>query len=310
MKAMFHRALLLIATSLWAFAEASGAASTFTVATYNVENYLDAPGGGRPAKSAAAKAKLRESIRALNADVLAMQEMGGTNALLELRASLKAEGLDYPHWEHIRGFDTNIHLAVLSRFPFVTRRPHTNDTYLLSGRRLHVSRGFIELEIKAAPAYTFTVFVAHLKSKRPVPIADQAEMREEEAKLLREKVTARLKAQPNANVIVVGDMNDTHDSKSTRVLIGRGNSKLVDVRPAERNGDTLPNPNPKYLPRHVTWTHHYGVEDTYSRIDYILLSAGMARDLDRTGTFIFTAPDWGIGSDHRPIMARFFAEDR
>ena len=37
-------------------------AETFRVATYNVQNYLDAPIGTRPAKSDAAKAKVRESI--------------------------------------------------------------------------------------------------------------------------------------------------------------------------------------------------------------------------------------------------------
>src|ERR1041385_2042459 len=89
-------------------------AATFSVSTYNLENYLDEPAGNRPLKSKAAKAQVRESIRALRPDVLAVQEMGGTNALLELRASLKREEIDYPYWEHLTGFDTNIHLAVLS----------------------------------------------------------------------------------------------------------------------------------------------------------------------------------------------------
>src|SRR6266550_3583781 len=73
-------------------------AETFRVATYNLENYLDAPAGTRPAKSPEAKAKIRESLLALQADVVALEEMGGTNALLELRESLKGAGLDYVHW--------------------------------------------------------------------------------------------------------------------------------------------------------------------------------------------------------------------
>ena len=117
-------------------------AETFRVATYNLESYLDQPTETRPAKLAAAKAKVRESILALKPDVLALQEMGRTNALLELRDSLKAEGLDLPYWEHVSGFDTNIHVAILSRFPFTARRPHTDDSFLLSGRRFRVSRGF------------------------------------------------------------------------------------------------------------------------------------------------------------------------
>src|SRR5437868_9062797 len=110
----------------------------FRVATYNLENYIDQPAGTRPLKPAAAKAKIRECLRALNADVVALQEMGSTNALAELRASLKSEGLAYPHWEYASGADTNIHVAVLSRFPIIARRPHTNDAFLLLGRRHRV----------------------------------------------------------------------------------------------------------------------------------------------------------------------------
>ena len=49
---------------------ATFAAGTFRVATYNVENYLDQPTESRPhAKSAEAKAKIRESIESIKPDV-------------------------------------------------------------------------------------------------------------------------------------------------------------------------------------------------------------------------------------------------
>ena len=67
--------------------------------------------------------------------MIALQEMGGTNALLELRDSLKREGCDFPFWEHVSAWDTNIHVAVLSKFPIVARRPHTNDSFLLFDKR-------------------------------------------------------------------------------------------------------------------------------------------------------------------------------
>src|SRR5690349_18779508 len=80
------------------------AADTFRVATYNVENYLDQPTESRRAKSAESKAKVCESVLALKPDVIAFQEMGTTNALLELQKSLKSGGLDLPYWEHVTGF--------------------------------------------------------------------------------------------------------------------------------------------------------------------------------------------------------------
>lgn len=283
---------------------------TFRVATYNVENYLDVTTGTRKAKSAAAKAQIRESIRALKPEVLALQEMGGTNALLELRATLKSEGLDYPHWEQVTGFDTNIHVAVLSQYPFSARRAHTNESYLLQGRRLRISRGFVELDVRVNPRYTFTLLAAHLKSKRPVPEADQAEMREQEALLLRKIIDSRLLANPTVNLIVLGDFNDTYDSKPVKIIKGRWRSGLTDTRPTERNGVHQSSRAPHPVPRNIAWTYHYAKQDTYERIDYIFLSHGMAREWQPDGTFIFTSPDWGVGSDHRPIVATFIAEDR
>jgi hypothetical protein len=57
-------------------------AETFRVATYNVENYLDQPTETRHVvKSPEAKAKICESIEAMKPDVLALEEMGTTNAL-------------------------------------------------------------------------------------------------------------------------------------------------------------------------------------------------------------------------------------
>lgn len=289
----------------------SSPAGTFRVATYNIENYLDQAAGTRVPKSDSAKAKVRESIHALKPDVICFQEMGSVSALRELQQSLKAEGLDLPHWEHVAGYDTNIHVALLSRFPIVARRPHTNDNFLLSGRRYRVSRGILDADIRVNDHYTFTVIGAHLKSKRAVPDGDEAELRFEEARILREKVDARFAANPNANIVVLGDFNDTYNTRSTRAIVGRGRNALVDTRPAEQNGDNQPHPtNPRYKPRNIAWTHHYGVEDTYSRIDYLMLSPGMAREWVTNQTYVVTVPNWGIGSDHRPLVATFAAENR
>jgi endonuclease/exonuclease/phosphatase family metal-dependent hydrolase len=302
--------LSMILLSFCICGSVSEAAETFRVATYNLENYLEQPVGTRPAKSPAGKSKIRESLRAINAEVVALQEIGGTTALLELRESLKKDGLDYPHWDLVHGWDTNIQVAVLSKFPIVARRPHTNESFLLFGRRFRVSRGFAEMDIQVNAAYTFTLITTHLKSRRPVPEADEAELRAEEARLLREKIDACLSRNPNMNLVVLGDLNDVKESASTRTVIGRGRAALIDTRPAERNGDIEPNPNPRYEPRNITWTHYYGKEDTYSRIDYLLLSRGMAREWDPSGTFVLTLANWGTASDHRPIAARFYAENR
>jgi endonuclease/exonuclease/phosphatase family metal-dependent hydrolase len=249
---------LLIQLEMLTFAilcSASCAADTFRVATYNVENYLDQPTESRHSvKSAEARAKIRESIIAMKPDVIALEEMGTTNALLELRASLKADGLDFPFWEHIQSFDTNIHVAVLSKLPIVARHPHPNDEFLLDGKRFQVKRGFAEVDIQATTNFIFTLIAAHLKSKLAALEADEAAERLGEAKILRKIIDAHFKADPNAKLIVLGDFNDTVNSASTKVIIGRGKFKLTDTRPAERNGDNTPGEPPYFKPRNVVWT--------------------------------------------------------
>jgi endonuclease/exonuclease/phosphatase family metal-dependent hydrolase len=284
----------------------TGFAETFRVATYNVENYLDQPTESRHfVKSAEAKAKVRESIKAMHPDVLALGEMGTTNALLELRAALKTDGLDFPFWERVQSFDTNIHVAVLSKFPIIARQPHTNEFFLLDGKRFQVKRGFAEVDIQAATNFTFTLIVAHLKSRLTTPEADEADERLGEPRVLRGIVDEHFKANPNAKLIVLGDFNDTKDSDSTKEIIGHGKFKLADTRPSERNDDNAPAQPPYFEPRNMAWTYFYGADDTYARIDYILLSQAMAHDWVKAGTYIPTIPNWGIGSDHRPIIATF-----
>ena len=120
---VFQRLRPITVAFFFCLVAATQAADTFRVATYNVENYLEVSNGSRPAKSTEARAKVREGIIALKPDVIALEEIGGTNALLELQGSLKADGLELPYSELVSGADTNINVAVLSRLPIVARRP-------------------------------------------------------------------------------------------------------------------------------------------------------------------------------------------
>jgi endonuclease/exonuclease/phosphatase family metal-dependent hydrolase len=289
---------------------ADGPVRSFTVATYNLNNYLDETIGTREAKSTASKAKIRESILTLKPDVLAVQEMGTRQALTELRDTLRTDGHDFPYVELVPGYDTNIHVAILSRYPIAAMRSLTNAEFLLHGRRFHTSRGFGEADIKVSDTYQFTLLAIHLKSRRPVPEADEAQLRAQEAIVLRNRIEALTAANPELNLVVVGDFNDTKDSPAVKTILGKGKLSLVDTRPAERNGDNLPSPVPYLAPRNVTWTYFYGKDDTYSRIDFILISRAMAREWQREGTYVLSLPNWGLASDHRPIIAQFRCYNR
>ena len=280
----------------------------FRVGTFNVENYLDAPSGSRHAKSAEAASAVQKSILALRPDVIALQEVGTSNVLLDLQARLKTNGLDLPFWDEVEGHDTNIHVCVLSRFPIVARHPHTNDTFLLDGRRLFVRRGFADLEIEVTPHYRFALIAAHLKSRLPTDLADEAEWRYAEAKALRSIIEARLAENPQEDLVVLGDLNDLKDSKPLHAIMGRGAARLVDTCPAERNGDDA-GPANGHEARRVNWTHYYAKEDVYSRIDYILLNRTMHRRWLSQETYVLALPNWGVASDHRPLAAGFATPD-
>jgi endonuclease/exonuclease/phosphatase family metal-dependent hydrolase len=168
-----------------------------------------------------------------------------------------------------------------------------------------VKRGFAEVDIQAATNFTFTLIAAHLKSQLTTPEADEAEERLGEAKVLRGLIDTRLAKNPDAKFIVLGDFNDEKDSAALKQIIGRGKTKLTDTRPAERNGDTAPGEPPYFEPRNVVWTYFYGKNDTYARIDYVLLSPAMKPFWRADESFIPKVPNWGVGSDHRPIVAAF-----
>src|SRR3954462_5354127 len=268
---------LLIFPSILGVNGAVGA-ELLRVATYNLNNYLNQAWETRPAKLEESKVQARKNILALKADVIALEEMGSPSDLLELRQSLENEGCNYSNWEWVPGADPAIHVAVLSRFAITARRPHTNESFLLYGRRMQVNRGFAELDFRVNDHYFFTLMAAHLKSRRGSARADEAEMREQEAVLLRAHIDEFLSKNPTANLVVLGDFNDTKDSAAVRTIRGHGKFGLVDTRPAERNGDAGFSFTPRADPMTVTWTHYFAREDTYSRIDYILLSSGMARE--------------------------------
>ena len=272
------------------------------VATYNVENYLDVPEGTRRVKSPEARAKVVESILACKPDVIAMQEVGSTNALFELQSTLAGAGLKLPYWECVNGADTNIHVVILSRFELIARRPHTNESYLLGARRFRVSRGIAEVDVRVNRDNYFTLMATHLKSRNPSFKADESEMREQEALVVRQLVDARMAAAPGVGLVVAGDFNDRRDSAAVKSILGRGQNRLFDTHPPERCGSCPQNGAADAKGRTVAWTYYYSKEDTYMRIDYILVNSALKRRWVASESYVLSLPGWGVASDHRPVV--------
>ena len=267
----------------------------FRVATFNLENYIDATAKKGCVKSDGAKAKIRECIRAINPDVIALQEIGSADTLQELRASLAAENLEFPHWEYVTGADEDLHVAILSKFPFAARRPHTEDSIMLNEQAFRVRRGFAEVEVRVNPRFSFTLFAAHLKSKNENERAGADALRLGEARLLREKIEARLKKAPYARIVLCGDFNDTKNSRVVRTIAGSGKYRLVDTLSFHRAGA-------------AAWTNYYMEKNRYERIDYVMLNPAMAERWLPEKSGVYEMPDWKLASDHRPVVASFASD--
>lgn len=276
------------------------AAETVSVATYNLQNYLtmdrrveerwreDYP------KPEAEKTALREVIRAADADVLAVQEIGGPAYLEELQRDLKAEGFDYPHRAVLIGPDEVRRVGVLSRVPFKRTFSHDNITYKLFGQTERVRRGALELVFETG-AVEWSLFIIHLKSRWTVRDDDPKASRQRagEATAVRDLIRQKYTNPRRDNYVIVGDFNDTRDFPAVRRFLKVSDRELaVPLEAADSRGDK--------------WTFHYRKRDHYERVDFILVSPAMEKYVVEGSARIVDAfPATRIASDHRPVKVEF-----
>jgi endonuclease/exonuclease/phosphatase family metal-dependent hydrolase len=273
-------------------------AQALTIATYNVENYLVTgrlvDGVYREAypKPEKERAALRQVIAGLAPDILAVQEMGAQPFLDEFQRELREAGQNYPFSVLLEAADPDRHLAVLSKVPFKEVRRHARVPIIYLGHDDSVKRGVLEV-IFATGAGDFSLFVVHLKSRltgRPDD-PESALQRNAEAGAVRELVLARYPDPALGRFLLCGDWNDTRDSKAVHALTRRGEGAIGEIlRAADAHGET--------------WTHFYRREDSYSRIDYFLVSAAMRPLVVGGGAAIWDGPGVREASDHRPVFVQ------
>lgn len=271
-------------------------AETLTVATYNLENYLSTDrltGSGYRKdypKPEDEKRALRSVVRALNADVLALQEMGPRAYLEEFRRDLKAEGIDYPHAVLLEAADADRHVALLSKRPLKGVVLHTDLEFAYFEKKETVKRGLLEASV-ATGGGDITLFVVHLKSRftdRPDDPLSVAR-RSAEATAVRDRVLRRFTDPSAARFLIVGDCNDGKPSKTLQHLARRGKTTVAELLPAADS-------------RGENWTHSYRKEESYSRVDHVLVSPGLQPAVEGGAARIYDGPGVREASDHRPVI--------
>ena len=269
------------------------AASDLRIATYNLQGYRLESTGAWTTKSPISRLAVRDVLVSVDADVVALQEVGSTEALTHLARQLKQAGHPYPFQAIGRAAEAPLQLGFLSRKPFSKPVVWTQPDYLHFGVRARISRGFLETEIlfEAQPTRILNV---HLKSALPSRLGESHRIRYAEACLLRERAMAIQRESPGTHLVLVGDFNAPKRSKELRVLL--------DDRSL---GLQVPSPEGGFSPQF--WTHYYQANDAYSQLDHVFFLPG-----DSTPRAPTVAPRphplWRLASDHRPILLTLPAE--
>jgi endonuclease/exonuclease/phosphatase family metal-dependent hydrolase len=267
-------------------------------AAYNVRNwlvmdrYIDRKLQRSTHKPEEEKAAVVRLLAAHSPDVIGLCEIGTAADLEEIRERLKKAGLDLPHSHYTAGTDSVRRLGLLSRFPIASTSKPADSEFRLNGQTYGIGRGILDATVEArGKSYRF--LGVHLKSKRPIPEADQEEIRVNEARLLRRHVDAILEKDPEARLIVYGDFNDTRPTRTIKTVTGTYNSPgyLTALPAKDSRGDA--------------WTHHWAPHDIYSRIDFVTVTRPLRSELDFQNSYIIDDPGWETGSDHRAILAIF-----
>lgn len=265
------------------------------VAAYNILNLFDEHDDpykedeGTPAKPRAEMERLAESIRALNADVIAVEEVEN-RFYLERFVNVFLPEMGYRDVVLFEGNDgRGIDVGLISRIPVgeVRSRRHLRFPGH-DGGEARFNRDVLAVTLEPKDAEPFDVWVVHLKSNaggreeaEPIRLAEARELR----RLLDEELTEN----PEARIIVTGDFNDTPESETIKTIVGAGTNALWSA------GSDFNDP--------AAVTYNQG--EFRSVIDFILCSPAMQKEYVKGS---FQIPQGAVettGSDHNPIKATF-----
>jgi len=277
-----------------AVAEEPADALAVRFVTYNVENWLSMErvvngkriASPKPEKERAAVVK---ALLSAKPDILGISEIGNEEDVKDLQKYLVDAGMPLPHSHLNRGADPTRSLVLLSKFPIGKTVAREELTYRLQGTEHRMQRGILDATVDT-PAGPFRFIGVHLKSKREVDDGEEEEMRRNEAHLLRRELDTLLSEDPQARLVVYGDMNDTRNSPSIRTVHGQGKDPKTLVMIALKDS------------RGHMWTHHWDFQDVYSRIDYVMVSTALKKSVDFDHSMIIDNEDVAGASDHRPLL--------
>lgn len=265
-----------------------------TMDRFDQQTYKTLPSAPKPEDE---RQRVVKILAAIKPDILGVCEIGNADDLADLQKRLKATGIDLPHTELAHGGDETRRLAILSRLPIKLRNSQTDLKYQLGAQTLPFQRGILHVTIPITPTFDLHCVGVHLKSKREITEADQAQMRRNEARLLRKHLDSIFTQEPGARILAYGDFNEHRNEPAISDIIGSprtSDTAMQDVWLKDKDGEV--------------WTHFWDAADTYSRLDYCFASRLLRPHLDYRGCYIYSARDFDKASDHRPLVLKISPE--
>jgi endonuclease/exonuclease/phosphatase family metal-dependent hydrolase len=242
-------------------------------------------------KTPKAQKTLADRIRAIDVDVLAVQEVESIEALQEFVDTHKLNDAGYKHLVLVEGNDDRlIDVGIISRQPIGAVVSWRHRTYENRRAKPIFSRDLLQVEILSDDRRKtlLTLYVNHLKSK----LARDAD--ETRAGNLRRQT----ERPPPGPFIVLGDMNDT--PTTTRLAAIRDLGLVDALTDPDESGGPYPVNDPTPPPNKV-WTHRFRAngKTDYELFDQIWLSPDLAQK--QAGAWInrHTTRE-GDATDHDP----------
>jgi len=268
---------------------------TLTIATFNVHNFFDAQDDPNhqddlptPAAVQYSLTALGKAIRAIDADIIALQEVENYKLLQRLNSE-ELGSLNYVELRLVEGNDyRGIDVALLSRFKTTWLFSHVADTFKgVDGdtSTYGFSRDCLEVEFQPTAGRTLTLLINHLRSEST---GDGIPRRQAQAQQVRKIADEVFKKRPDGLLAVLGDLNDTPESKTVK-LITTGTPQLVDLL-------TL-------VPAAERYT--FSNNSNKSQLDYIIASPALQADLVAGSVKADHRAVFSSASDHFPVSATF-----
>ncbi len=291
---------------------------TMRVASYNMLNFFDQEDdrslqgeyddfGDNPGPTSFERCQeLAKAIRAVDADVLALQEIESEAAIRWFRDRFLADmGYEFIASRDV-GYYRGIEQGVLSRFPITEVWTWPNADLSRVNRagggwadvpagetNISFQRSPIFVTIKHPSGYELSLFSVHHKA------GSARWLREAESLQIMEYVTELNAKDPERNILVVGDFNAQPWHRSMQVYFRGGMIDAMTMRGGNAaHGDTSP----------ARQTHTSG-----RIIDFMLMNKGALDELVEGSGFVYGTSaeeyDWrndpipsGYASDHYPIV--------